>query len=207
VKRLSIGILLSIALTDASARADGQLSGSEAFPGRHALSLQLGYQAGFGEKLGDPSGFKLLVEYAYRFHPLVWFDLQLNQVFGAGAQNGFCRTGSDRLCYRGGSSTEFAGGVKVKFAIREAPLIFEVPILAAVNVLYARECEDNGSAVPLLRVGAGLRYFLTSRIGIGGGFYTEVGPAFHASTPCRAGGAFTDFFGAFELVTGAEFIL
>lgn len=204
---IAIAILVLIALAHGSASADLQHRGPEIFPGRHELSPQIGYQAAFGQKLGDPSGFKLVLEYAYRFHPMVWFDLQLNQVFGAGGKDGLCISGQSRLCYRGGWETQFAGGVKLKFAIRQLPIIIEVPILVALNALYARECEDNGAAFPVARLGVGMRYFLTPRIGIGGGFYTEFGPAFHGSTPCRGGGGFADFFGAVDLLTGAEFIL
>ena len=192
-------------LAGSRARAEVQKSGPEQFPSKHELSAHLGYQAGFGEQLGDPSGLKLSAEYAYRFHRIAWFDVQLNNVFGFGARDGVC-VGSNTFCYRGGWSTEIAAGVKLKFETR-IPLVIEVPLLLGVDILYTRECRDNGAAFPVGRAGAGVKYFITRKIGLGAMLDFDFGPMYHASTPCRAGGTYTDFFGAFDFLLGAEFIL
>ena len=198
-----VPMLLSAGL----ARGEVQRSGPEEFPGKHEISAHIGYQAGFGEQVGDPSGLKLAAEYAYRFHRVVWFDLQLNNLFGFGARDGVCRTGAGpTLCYHGGWSTEIGAGVKLKFPLR-IPLVIEVPLLLAVDVLYNRECGDNGAAFPVGRVGGGVKYFVTRKIGLGAVFNFDFGPMYHASTAlCGHPGSYTDFFGSFDFLIGAEFI-
>jgi hypothetical protein len=205
---MKLCLTLTLTLLFASvARAEIQRSGTEEFPGKHELSAHIGYQAGFGQQLGDPSGLKLAAEYGYRFHRIVWFDLQLNNVFGFGARDGFCLNGGNNLCYRGGWSTEIGAGVKLKFPLR-VPLVIEVPLLLAVNILYNRECGDNGASFPVGRVGAGVKYFVTRKIGLGAVFNFDFGPMYHASTPCRGtAGTYTDFYGSFDFLLGAEFIL
>jgi hypothetical protein len=199
-------LALPLFLTQA-AHAEIQRQGAEDFPGKHELSAHIGYQAGFGAQISDPSGLKLAAEYAYRFHRLVWFDLQLNNVFGFGARDGMCLGAANTLCYRGGWATEVGGGVKLKFTT-PVPVVIEVPLLIAVNVLYNRECGDNGAAFPVGRVGAGVKYFITRKIGLGAVFNFDFGPMYHASTPCRGlPGTYTDFYGSFDLLLGAEFIL
>jgi hypothetical protein len=188
------------------ARGEIQRQGPEEFPGKHELSAHIGYQAGFGEQLGDPSGLKLAAEYAYRFHRLVWFDLQLNNLLGFGARDGLCLGSGNTFCYRGGWSTEIAAGVKLKFQT-PVPVVIEVPLLLGVDILYNRECGDNGASFPVARVGVGAKYFLTRKVGIGVTVNVDFGPMYHASTPCRVGGTYTDFFGAFDFLLGAEFIL
>ena len=56
--------------------------------------------------------------------------------------------------------------MKLKWTTK-IPLVIETPILVGVDILYLRDCGDNGAAAPLLRTGAGGKYFLTKRIGLG----------------------------------------
>jgi hypothetical protein len=104
--------------------------------------------------------------------------------------------------YYGGWGFELAIGVKLKIKT-PIPLVVEVPLLAAVEVLYNRQCSDTGVA-PALRVGGGVKYFVTRSIGVGGGVDFTGGPAFHGAGDCF--NSYTDFFGAFDFQVGAEFI-
>lgn len=203
------GIWLALLLAAGIAHADIQKSGSEVFPGKHELSPALGYQAGFGGLYQNPSGFKLTAEYAYRFHPLVWFDAQLSNVFGFGGSAGPCaNTINNTFCYRGGWDFGIAAGVKLKW-VTPIPLVVEAPLLLGVDVLYNRDCGDNGAAGPVLRTGVGAKYFLTKKIGLGVLFAFSFAPGFHGSTnvPACAHSSYTDFYGTFEFDIGAEFIL
>jgi hypothetical protein len=201
-------LLLAALACPATALAQIQTRGAESFPGRNELSVQLGYQSGFYGNIGNPSGFKLLGEYAHGFSDLVWFDLQVNQVFGMGSSGTcFTRFGQPYPCRFddvGGWATEVAAGIKLKIKTG-IPLVFEIPITGAVEFLYNRACNDGGVAIPVFRPGARLMYFLTRNIGIGGGFNLAIGPAFHGDN-CN-GGSYTDIYGAFDGAVGAEFIL
>ena len=97
-------------------------------------------------------------------------------------------------------------GVKLKFKT-PIPLVVEVPLLGGVEVLYHRDCNDGGAAVPVFRAGAGVKYFLTRNIGVGGGMTFAFGPAFHGRNNCGNGDSYTDLYGAFDFLVGAEFIL
>ena len=175
-------------------------------PSRHEMSVDLGYQAGFGGDFGSPSGLKITGDYAYRFHPIAWFDLQLSNTFGFGSKDGRCVNSLDANCYRGGWDLGIAAGVRLKFKTR-VPLLIEVPLLVGVDVLYNRNCGDNGAAV-VVRPGVRARYFLTPRIGLGAGINAAFGPGFHNSgnAVCTTN-SYTDFYGAFDFMVGAEFYL
>ncbi len=202
-------ILVAVLLAAAPAAARVP-QGAEVPAGNDELSVHMGYQQGFGGDIGTPSGFKLFGEYAHRLGRLVWLDLQLNQVFGfgVGADTCFDVNGNPYPCtanfYYGGWATEIGVGVKLKIPT-PIPLVVEVPIVGAVEVIYDRACGDDGAAVPVVRFGAGVKYFVTPRIGVGGGIDFALGPAFHKGSPCS--GSYVDFFGTFDFQVGAEFIL
>ncbi len=201
-----VALLVAVLALQGAARAEIQKDVPEVWPSKHELSAHLGYHLGFGGQVGDASGMKLMGEYAYRFQRVMWFDVQVNQVFGFGARDGACLQNPAALCYRGGWSTQFAAGIKLKFTTK-IPLVIEVPLLLGVVGQYNRECGDNGAAIPVARVGAGLKYFIKPRIGLGAAVNFDAGPAFHDSTACKGGGRYTDFYGAFDFLLGAEFIL
>jgi hypothetical protein len=200
-------LLVSATSVSATARADIQQGVPEVFPSKHEISAHLGFQAGFGGKYGSTSGFKLDADYAYRFHQYVWFNALVSNVFGFGSSDGQCAH-SLSTCYRGGWALELMAGVKGKFAIPRAPVVIEAPILVGVEVLYNRDCDDNGAAVPVVRTGAGVKYFLTKTIGVGAKFDFAFGPGFHSggSFVCQTT-SYTDFFGYFDFLVGAEFVL
>jgi hypothetical protein len=49
-------------------------------------------------------------------------------------------------------------------------------------------------------------YFLTKKIGVGAKFDVAFGPSFHESSVCKMQ-SYTDFFGYFDFMVGAEFVL
>jgi hypothetical protein len=185
--------------------ADIQRGVPQEFPSKHEISTHMGFQAGFGAQLGSTSGFKLEADYAYRFHPWIWFNLGVGNVFGFGSADGVCAHSSIAMCYRGGWAFEVMGGLKLKFATR-IPLVIEAPILIGADILYNRDCGDNGAAVPVVRTGGGVMYFLTKKIGVGAKFDVAFGPSFHSSSVCK-NVSYTDFYGYFDFLIGAEFVL
>jgi hypothetical protein len=191
------------------ARADIQKYGPEVFPRKNELSAHFGYQAGFAGQFANPSGFKLFIEYGRKFTDLVWLNIQLNPIFGFGTVVGVCYDGAGRPfdCgfrgYYGGWGLEAAVGVKLKIRTR-IPLVIEVPLNAGVVGMVNRECGDNGAAV-VFRPGTSIKYFLKNNIAVGGGVNFAMGPGFHGASPCSP--SYTDFYGAFDVGLGAEFIL
>ncbi|HEX8951261.1 MAG TPA: hypothetical protein VF945_05425 [Polyangia bacterium] len=198
--------LVALSAWQTAARAEIQQGVPEVFPSKHELSAHMGFQAGFGGKYGSTSGFKLDADYAYKFHPLIWFDAEVANVFGFGSADGPCAQAiGGATCYRGGWALELMAGLKLKFTTR-IPLVIEAPVLVGVEVLYNRDCGDNGAAVPVLKTGGGAMYFLTKKIGVGAKIDFAFGPGFHGSSVCYQK-SYTDFFGYFDILVGAEFVL
>jgi hypothetical protein len=202
-------VAVALAMAPARALADEPPAVTRAAisESRHDLSAHLGYQAGFGMNFGSPSGIKLVADYSYRFHRLAWFNVELSNVFGFGGVDGRCVNSTDSLCYRGGWDFGVAAGVRLKFKTR-VPLLVEVPLLLGVNVLYNRDCRDNGAAAPVVRPGVRATYFVTERIGLGAGMNFAFGPAFHSGgdAVCTTDSK-TGFYGAADFLLGAEFLL
>jgi hypothetical protein len=201
-------MLILMMLAAPAGAVEIQKSGSENFPSNHELSAHLGYQAGVGGTFQNPSGLKLTGEYAYRFHELVWFDARVSNVFGFGSTGGPCVDVVSSDCYRGGWAFGLAGGVKLKFRT-PVPLVVEVPVLLGVDVLYNRDCGDDGAAGPLVRTGGSAKYFLTRNIGLGAAVNFAFGPGFHggSDSPLCKRSSYVDFYGAFDFSLVAEFLL
>lgn len=204
-------VALALAALAAAPAAAGEIQQgvAEVFPTKQELSAHMGFQAGFGGKFGSTSGFKLDADYAYRFHPLIWFDANIANVFGFGSADGFCTNSvAGAACYRGGWALELMAGIKFKWMTPKIPLVIEAPALLGVEVLYNRDCGDNGAAVPVVKTGPGIKYFLTRRIGVGAKIDVAFGPGFHgAASPICQDKSYTDFFGYFDFLVGAEFVL
>jgi hypothetical protein len=207
----TIALLVTVVATSSIAHAEVQQGVPEVFPSKHEISAHGGFQAGFGGKYGSVSGFKLEADYAYKFHPIAWFNVSVGNNFGFGVADGPCAgtlAFNAPSCYYGGWSLELLAGVKLKFPTR-IPIVVEVPVQLGVEVLYNRDCGDNGAAVPVVRTGGGAMYFLTQRIGVGMKIDLAAGPAFHGSpSGCNPNqGSYTDFFGYVDFMLGAEFFL
>jgi hypothetical protein len=203
-------ILLLVALSfSATAKADEAVQRSiDIQPSRHEVNVHLGYQAGFGGSLGSPSGLKLVADYAYKVQRFTWFNLQVGNTFGFGGHDGLCVNSTDSQCYRGGWDFEIAAGVRLSWQLKRVPMNFEVPLLVGVDVLYNRDCGDNGAAFPVLKPGVRAKYFVTPRVGLGVGVNFAFGPSMHSggASVCTTR-SYTDFYGAVDILMGAEFIL
>ena len=90
------------------------------------------------------------------FHPFVWFDANLANVFGFGSADGLCAHSVARhlLPRRLGARAHGRRQAQVRHA--RIPLVIEAPVLVGVEVLYNRDCGDNGAAVPVLKTGGGV---------------------------------------------------
>jgi hypothetical protein len=206
-----LAVLATVLALTGAARAEIQQGHPEVFPSRHEISVHGGFQAGFGGKYASgTSGFKLEADYAYKFHPLMWFDLSVGNNFGFGNADSTCAGvfPGGATCYQGGWALELLAGIKLKFTTR-IPIVVEVPVQLGVEVLYNRDCHDNGASVPVVRTGAGGMYFLTPRIGVGMKIDFAGGPSFHGKPDgcLPTAGSYTDFFGYVDFMFGAEFFL
>jgi hypothetical protein len=171
------------------------------FPGKDELSAQVGFQAGLGGT--TPGGFKLFMDYSHRLTDLVWLNFKLNPTFGFGSTRGICYDNQGRAydCGIGfdgdGYAIDLLAGIKLKWLTR-IHLMPYADINGGVVPVFARPGGDNGAAV-VLYTGGGLKYFLTPRIALGGEFNFSLGPGFYSGH--------TEFYRAFSLGIGAEFIL
>lgn len=171
------------------------------FPGKDEISTQLGFQASLGGT--TPGGFKLFIDYSHRLNNLVWLNFKFNPTFGFGGGTTVCydRFGNPYDCSYGfpgnGYAIDILAGVKLKWMTR-IHLMPYANIDAGVIPVFARPGGDDGAAVAL-HTGGGLKYFVTPRIGVGGELDFTLGPGFYQGH--------TEFYRAFNLAIGAEFIL
>ncbi len=208
---IRLAALLSPLLLASIANAEVQKRGPEVWPGKNELSAHIGWESGLTSYFiangypsgGTPSGFKLFVNYAYRFNKMAWFDGGVNFVFGGNAGcDGFGN------CYYGnyGNTVEPSVGIKLKWDT-PIPLVPYARLDATLVGIYSRHCGDNGVALAG-RAAGGVKYFLKNFIGVGieGGFL--MGPAFFSGAPnCNLGYAgHNELYAAIDFGAGAEFI-
>jgi hypothetical protein len=195
-------MVVASTLAASSARAQTYVSRSmSGFPGKDEISTQLGFQASLGGT--TPGGFKLFIDYSHRMNNLVWLNFKLNPTFGVGDARGVCydRFGNPYDCGVGfdgnGYAIDLLGGVKLKWMTRYKLMPY-ADIDAGVVPVFARPGGDNGAAI-VLYTGGGLKYFVTPRIGLGGEINFTLGPGIYSGH--------TEFYRAFNMGIGAEFIL
>lgn len=201
--RIWLPTLLAATLCASAAQAQTTVVSRqyENFPGRDELSGQMGFQASLGG--GTPGGFKLFFDYSHRLSQLVWLNFKLNPTFGAGETRTVCvdQFGNTYDCGTGfdgnGYAIDILAGVKLKWMTRFR-LVPYANINAGVVPVFARPAGDNGAAV-VFNTGGGLKYFVTPRIGVGGELSFTLGPGFYSGH--------TEFYRAFNMGVGAEFIL
>ena len=171
------------------------------FAGKDELSAQLGFQASLGG--ATPGGFKMFFDYSHRLNDLVWLNFKLNPTFGAGETRTLCydQFGNPYDCGTGfdgnGYAIDLLAGVKLKWMTRVHVMPY-ANLNAGVVPLFARPAGDNGAAV-VFNTGGGVKYFVTPRIGVGGEISFTFGPGFYSGH--------TEFYRAFSMGVGAEFIL
>ena len=181
-----VSLLVALATTSAIApgvarAADIQKSGPEEWPGKNELAAHVGFQAGLNNYLGggSPSGFKLVLDYSFRFHELVWLNFGLNLVAGGGGCDAFGNCG-----FAGnGNTVEPEVGVKLKWKIQSLPLVPYAKADIAFIGIYDRYCSDNGFAFGA-RVAGGVNYFLLKWLGLGIETGFTFGPAYYEGTSC-----------------------
>ncbi len=198
-------IVLAVLLASSTALAEAPNLGVErrmnGFAGKDELSGQMGFQASLGGT--TPGGFKLFFDYSHRLNDLVWLNFKFNPTFGFGEARTICydQFGNPYDCGTGfdgnGYALDILAGVKLKWMTR-IHLMPYANIDAGVIPVFARPAGDNGAAVAL-HTGGGVKYFITPRIGLGGEIDFTLGPGFYSGH--------TEFYRAFNLAIGAEFIL
>jgi hypothetical protein len=201
--RIVLPTLLATVLC-ASAAANAQTYVSrrmDGFPGKDELSGQLGFQASLGGT--TPGGFKMFFDYSHRLTNLVWLNFKLAPTFGAGETRTVCvdQFGNTYDCGTGfdgnGYAIDILAGVKLKWMTRVHVMPY-ANINAGVVPVFARPAGDNGAAI-VFNTGGGVKYFVTPRIGVGGELSFTLGPGIYSGH--------TEFYRAFNMGVGAEFIL
>jgi hypothetical protein len=206
VKRLLIPIL---ALAPSLAFGDQlMVERQSVMNGKNELSAQLGFQAGMGAS--TPTGAKLFIDYSRYIKSFVWFNVKLNPTFALDSR-GTCYDvyGNAYTCGGGSSGDGHAidalAGVKLKFPLKYKLMPY-VNLDAGVVGIYARPTGDNGVAV-ILRPGAGLKWFATPHVAVGGEFNFGLGGGFYSETCNGCKNGHNEFYRAFDAGIGAEFIL
>ena len=195
--------LLMIALFagTASAQTSYVSRRMDGFPGKDELSAQLGFQASLGG--GTPAGFKMFFDYSHRLSNVVWLNFKLAPTFGAGESRTVCvdQFGNAYDCGTGfdgnGYAVDLLAGVKLKWMTRYHVMPY-ASANAGVVPVFARPENDNGAAL-VFNTGGGVKYFVAPRIGVGGEVTFTLGPGFYSGH--------TEFYRAFNMGVGAEFIL
>jgi len=202
--------LAAAVLVMAPALASAQMSvaRSASFAGQNEISTQLGFQASMGG--GTPSGAKLFIDYSRHLKSFVWLNAKLNPTFSAEGR---------RVCYDNlgpydcgigldgnGHAIDALIGVKLKFPTRNPHIVPYANINVGVVGVFSRPGNDDGAA-GVIHTGGGLRYFLTPHVALGGEMNFTLGGA-HYTESCRGcGNDHNEFYRAFDMGMGAEFIL
>jgi hypothetical protein len=95
--------------------------------------------------------------------------------------------------------------VKLKFPLKYKLMPYVNADVGVVGI-YNRPANDNGVAV-IFRPGVGLKWFATPHIAVGGEFNFGLGGAFYSDTCANCRNGHDEFYRAFDLGLGAEFIL
>jgi hypothetical protein len=197
---------LGLTMFAATAQAQSQpleVSRTAVMQGKNEISTQLGFQASLGGT--TPSGVKMFFDYSRYLGSVVWLNFKLNPTFAASARvtcNGYdCGYG----LIGDGDSLDVLAGVKLKF-----PMVHKLVPYANINVgvvgIYDRPYGDDGAAA-VFRGGGGLRWFVTPHVAIGGEMNFTLGGGFYGETCPGCQNGHNEFYRAFDMALGAEFVL
>jgi hypothetical protein len=202
---LTVVTLFAVLAASPAARAEIQKQGPEVWPGKNEFSVHMGWQNGingYGNGFGGPpTGFKVFLDYSFRFTELMWLNFGANLVFAGSCGNNF-------NCFAGnGNTIEPEAGIKFKFVLNQIPLVPYAKADVVFVGIYNRPCNDNGFAIAG-RASGGAKYFLTKNIGLGAETGFVAGPAFlNGTAACGVpNGAHGEFYFAWDIGLGAEFI-
>lgn len=209
ILRFGLGLAVALVLVAAAppARAQVQTSGPEVFPGKSEVSVHIG--GAFGATAYTPGGFKFAANYALRLKDPVWLEFGFNSIFGFGGAACFPKPDGKWDCGYGSNGYTFEPliGVKLKFPVRQVPIVPYAKIDGTFVAILNRYCGDTGFGFGV-RGGGGAKYFLTRNIGVGAELTVLMGPALY--TGCDSNGFVsadhTEFMFSFDFSVGAEFI-
>jgi len=185
-----------------------QVSRSAMMAGKNELSAELGFQASMGGT--TPGGVKLFFDYSRYLGKIVWLNAKLNPTFATGG--GVCvdRFGNTFSCSTGfdgnGHAIDALVGVKLKWPVYKYKLMPYANIDVGVVGIYNRPLNDDGAA-GVINTGGGLKWFATPHIAVGGDVGVTLGGAYYTETCNGCRNAHSEFYRAFSLGLGAEFIL
>jgi hypothetical protein len=220
-------VVLGTLLVPSLGLAQVQSSGPEAWPGKNAVGVSLGFQTGIGSYTvsghsagpglfsagGPPNGFKLLFNYNFRVRDegafTLWLDFGANFTIGSGCSyvsgNNFYACGYAS----NGDTIEPLAGVRLKFRT-PIPLVPYARADATVIGVFNRYCGDNALAFGA-RLGGGANYYVLKWLGLGLDMGFTLGPGFYFGNnanqcPDFYYGSHVEFYATYDLSVGAEFI-
>jgi hypothetical protein len=203
--------LIALVLFASVAHAESlEVSRRAVMQGRNEISTQLGFQASMGG--ATPAGPKLMFDYSRYMGSIVWLNFKLNGTFDATARGALCVDGAGRAydCSVGfsgnGHAVDVLAGVKLKFPIARYKLVPYVNLNVGLVGIADRPAGDDGVA-GIFRPGGGLKWFITPHVAVGGEIDIALGGAYYQQTCPNCANAHSEFYRAFDLGLGAEFIL
>jgi hypothetical protein len=191
-------LLLAAAVAAAAApstarAAEIQKSGKQVWPGKLMLGVQ---PLGFNVTFANPTVgiYKVNIDFAGKLAELDKLTVWLGGEFNVGGQATYAL---------------IEPGVFVLLSLEKLLQIPLVPyvrggLLGGIGVLYNRGTGPNGDATIgnfWVKVGAGIHYYLTKNVGLGG----ETNFGFGVGFATQNGVTGTTFSGFWEVVTGARF--
>ena len=186
-----------------------QLQRQAVMDGKNEISAQVGFQASMGG--GTPSGAKLFFDYSRYLGSYVWLNFKLNPSFAVvGRTTCVDANGAIYDCGVGldgdGNSVDVLAGIKLKFPIRRVKLVPYANVNIGGVGIYDRPANDNGGAF-VVYTGGGLRWFITPHVSLGGEVDIALGAGFYGSTCNGCNDSHNEFYRAFNMGLGAEFVL
>ncbi len=143
-----------------------------------------------------PGGFKWFNDFSHQMNQLTWLNFQFNVTLGGRGRIKYDRNGRPYDYQWNGQALEFAGGVKLKWRLRQIPLQFHAKIGGALDIVFLSQ-DVSGIAFGV-RGGFGVRYFFVPTFGVGAELIPTFGPAI-LSQPAGTG-----FYGTIDFNTGVE---
>ena len=140
-----------------------------------------------------------------------FFNIKLNPSFAVEGRR-FCvdRLGNTYDCGYGidgnGYSVDALAGIKLKWRLQRFKLVPFANLNVGVVGIYNRPLGDNGAAA-VFRTGGGLRWFVTPHVALGGEMDVTLGGGFYSETCTGCNNAHNEFYRAFDMSLGAEFVL
>ena len=183
-----------------------QVSRGAMMAGKNEISTQLGFQASLGGT--TPGGVKLFLDYSRYLGKIVWFNAKLNPTFDT-SNGAVCvdRFGNAYNCGLGGDghAIDALVGVKLKWPIHRIKLMPYANINVGIVGIYNRPLNDDGVA-GVVNTGGGVKWWATPHVAVGGEVGVTLGGAYYTETCANCRNAHSEFYRAFNMGLGGEFI-